>query len=357
MIGSGALDDVWNTQVLHSLPDAAVLVNNEGRILWGNTSATELFGVSFDDGLGRNGLEFVHPDDLQMALLSLESMKAKELGTLLELRMRRADGAWRVMEMRGARHEDGILLSLRDLTERRRWEVAGGESTRLRALLQNSTTLMMVLDADGTVASSSGGLSRLLARGQEWLEGRNIDVLVDAHDHEALRAALELVRRSDAPVTLDLRLLNAEHDPIPFAVTLTDLLDDPTVGGIVATGHDVSDRVRAEQELREANSLLAATLESTAEGILVVDLDGRVVSYNTRFAEMWRLPDQAISRRDDHHIIEAIQRQLRDPASFVAKIRELYAAPESASRDVLEFLDGRVFERDSLPQRIDGEVV
>jgi diguanylate cyclase (GGDEF)-like protein len=119
----------------------------------------------------------------------------------------------------------------------------------------------------------------------------------------------------------------------------------------------VSDRVRAEQELREANSLRAATLESTAEGILVVDLDGRVVSYNARFAEMWRLPDQAISRSDDHHVIEAIQRQLRDPASFVSKIRDLYAAPESASRDVLEFIDGRVFERDSMPQRIDGEVV
>ncbi len=357
MTGPGAADDVWNAQVLDSLPDAAVLVDDGGRILWGNPSATELFGVSFDDGIGRNGLEFVHPDDLQMALLSLESMQAKELGTLLELRMRRADGAWRVMEMRGARHAEGILLSLRDLTDRRRWEVAGGESTRLRALLQSSTTLMMVLEVDGTVASSSGGLSRLLARGQEWLEGRHLDALVDERDHDALRTALDLVRRSTDPVTLDLRLLNADGEVVPFAVTLTDLLDDPTVEGIIATGHDVSDRVRAEQELREANSLLAATLESTAEGILVVDLEGHVVSYNARFAELWRLPDQAISRRDDHHIIEAIQRQLRDPAAFVAKIRDLYAAPESASRDVLEFLDGRVFERDSLPQRIDGEVV
>jgi diguanylate cyclase (GGDEF)-like protein/PAS domain S-box-containing protein len=352
----GAQDD-WSAQVLEAWPDAAVLLDDDGRILWGNVAATELFGVSFDDGLGRDALDFVHPDDLQMALLSLESMQDKQLGTLLELRMRRADGTWRLMEMRGARHPDGLLVSVRDLTERRRWEIAGGESARLRALLQNSTTLMMVLDADGTVASSSGSLSRLLARGQEWLEGRNMDALVDERDHDQLRATLEVVRCGAVPVTLDLRLVNADGRPVPFAVTLTNLLEDPTVGGIVATGHDVSDRVRAEQELRAANSLLAATLESTADGILVVDLDGRVVSYNARFAEMWRLPDQAISRSDDHHIIEAIQRQLRDPASFVAKIRELYAAPESASRDVLEFLDGRVFERDSLPQRIDGEVV
>ena len=89
--------------VASALPDAALIIDDEGQILWGNPAATQLFGVPFEEGLGRNGLEFVHPDDLQMALLSMATMQSKSVGSLLELRMRHADGTWRLMEMRGSR--------------------------------------------------------------------------------------------------------------------------------------------------------------------------------------------------------------------------------------------------------------
>jgi diguanylate cyclase (GGDEF)-like protein/PAS domain S-box-containing protein len=144
---------------------------------------------------------------------------------------------------------------------------------------------------------------------------------------------------------------------VPFALTFTNLLDDPTVGGLVVTGHDVSDRVAVESDLRATNSVLAATLESTADGILVVDLEARITSFNTRFAEMWQLPASLLSSRDDNEALAFVVEQLCDPEAFVAKIQELYDDPEAESHDTLEFKDGRVFERDSLPQRIDGEVV
>ncbi|HEY7138314.1 MAG TPA: EAL domain-containing protein [Acidimicrobiia bacterium] len=114
---------------------------------------------------------------------------------------------------------------------------------------------------------------------------------------------------------------------------------------------------RTLEELRVANSLLAATLESTADGILVVDSDGRIKSFNTRFAEMWRLPDDILASRDDEQALSAVLEQLSDPEVFVSKVRELYSRPEAYSHDTLDFKDGRVFERVSLPQRIDGQVV
>ena len=60
-------------------------------------------------------------------------------------------------------------------------------------------------------------------------------------------------------------------DVVPFELTLVNLIDDPTVGGLVVTAHDVSERAAADRELRNALSLLQATLDSTADGILVVD--------------------------------------------------------------------------------------
>ena len=344
-----------------ALPDAVLVVDAGAQVCWANRAAERLFGIPVDEAIGQNGLDFIHPDDLQLAVLALTSVQAKEVGTLLELRVRRGAG-WRLVEMIGAPLGDKLVLSARDLTERRRWEVAGDEVARFRSLMQNAASVTMLLNRDGVVESSSGGLTRILGLDQEWLENRPLTDAVDELDHEVFRSALRAVQEIEpggapAPVTIDVRLRHASGGAVPFALTITNLLDDPTVEGLVATGHDISDRVAAVADLREANSVLAATLESTADGILVVDGMGRITSWNSRFAEMWRIAPGMLEARDDSQALASVLEDLCDPSAFVAKVQELYDEPEAHSHDLLEFRDGRVFERDSLPQRIDGAVV
>jgi diguanylate cyclase (GGDEF)-like protein len=110
-------------------------------------------------------------------------------------------------------------------------------------------------------------------------------------------------------------------------------------------------------ELRSTLSLLTATLDATADGILVVDTEGKIRQYNAQFATMWRLPDELLASKDDDAAIRFVLDQLARPEAFVAKVEELYANPEAESDDTLDFLDGRVFERHSCPQRVDGDIV
>ncbi|HUH12678.1 MAG TPA: EAL domain-containing protein [Longimicrobiales bacterium] len=111
------------------------------------------------------------------------------------------------------------------------------------------------------------------------------------------------------------------------------------------------------QALERWASLLAATLDSTVEGILVVDRARRIVTYNRRFAEIWRIPADVLASRDDGAARDIAMSQLQDPRAFTQRVEHLYGEPELESLDTLAFLDGRVVERASRPQWLGGEIV
>lgn len=120
---------------------------------------------------------------------------------------------------------------------------------------------------------------------------------------------------------------------------------------------DISERKWEERKLAKSFSLLEATLESTADGILVVDENGYITSYNRKFLSLWRIPDSLAVKRNDEELLSCVAGQLKHPEAFLDKVLYLYAHPEAESFDLLEFGDGRIFERYSKPQIMANEIV
>lgn len=110
----------------------------------------------------------------------------------------------------------------------------------------------------------------------------------------------------------------------------------------------------AEIELEKTNSLLRATLDSTADGLLAVNLKGKVVLYNNNFAKMWKIPEEELIKGDDSVLLEYVKNQLVNPQAFLKNVEEYYKETGEITFDVLNFADGRCFERYSRPQIING---
>ena len=125
-------------------------------------------------------------------------------------------------------------------------------------------------------------------------------------------------------------------------------------------------RRRAEQELLEAKqelerktkelahslAMMRATLESTTDGILVTDYDGKVTDFNQQFVEMWRLPPEVLRAGSHQRPRDVASLQVADPSSFLARIEQIYQERPPETHDLLELTDGRVIERVSKVQRV-----
>jgi len=113
------------------------------------------------------------------------------------------------------------------------------------------------------------------------------------------------------------------------------------------------DQTRQRQSEEEREALVAelrATLESTADGILVADLAGRMRSFNQRFATLWGLPEDLLQDRNDDAVQLWMRRSVVDGAAYALRLAAIQEAPLLQSSDVIKLIDGRVLERVSLPQ-------
>jgi two-component system cell cycle sensor histidine kinase/response regulator CckA len=112
-----------------------------------------------------------------------------------------------------------------------------------------------------------------------------------------------------------------------------------------------------DRELRDTLSLLRTTLEATADGILVVDLERRVRTFNQRFLAMWGIPPELAASEQAADLVTYGAPLLADPEEYIAGVERLFGNPEYSFVDDLLFADGRVFERSSQPQLMDSQII
>ena len=166
----------------------------------------------------------------------------------------------------------------------------------------------------------------------------------------------EMAHSKDFTQTLDIRSRDEIGDLVfSFNQMAEDLQKTTTSRDNL--NQEIAERKKAENELKRLLSLHSTTLESTADGILVVDVNGHVVSYNQKFLKLWRISNSLVESRDDDKLLEYVLNQLKAPDDFLTEVKRLYSCPYESSHDILEFKDGRVYERISQPQKLGDNII
>jgi PAS domain S-box-containing protein len=295
-------------------------------------------------------VERLHPDDRERFLSILRTVAGDGKARTIEHRLACAGGVegWFRTEIQCVPSAPQLIGLMVDATESRHTaEALRTAEERLREVVNNAPVVVFALDRDGVITLSEGsalsnvGLEPGQTVGRSMFEFFPPDSDLYAITKRALAGEeVRMTRRTASSW---------------WEAHLTPLRDDAGhPAGLTGVLLDLSDRKHAEDVSVQSMSLLRATLEATTDGILVVDDGGRIVDYNLRFGEMWKIPADVLAARDDARALSVVVEQLRDPDGFLAKVRALYAEPNATSHDVLEFRDGKIFERDSRPQIVDG---
>jgi len=228
---------------------------------------------------------------------------------------------------------------------------------KYRLLVETMSDGLVIYDQNNLSTYTNDRFCQMLGYSKDEIMGRPaIDFLDDAN-RNAVEEQIRKRRKGERE-SYELDWTRKDGQKISTIVSPSPIIDvEDRYAGAFAVVTDISEHKDIQKKLGESVSLLSATFDATADGILVVDSEGKIVSFNKIFVEMWRIPASIVETGEDDQALAFLLDQLKNPESFLKKVKELYSQPDEESFDVLDFKDGRTFERYSQPQRIEGKSV
>ncbi|MEV7131643.1 EAL domain-containing protein [Arthrobacter sp. NPDC093128] len=231
--------------------------------------------------------------------------------------------------------------------------------TDYQAIIDSLPDALLVLAQNGTIVLVNAAAEHLFGYSRQELVGRDHrGILAEGYRQGFQRLFKVLGRDQESGHSSPFESYGVRKDGTEFRGEIACALLDTAAGLCMSVSvRAMQHREEPDDGLREAMSLLSATLESTADGILVVGTDGQIAGVNEQFVSMWGIPRELLATHDDEAVISYVLGLLEDPQGFLDKVHELYSHPLAESNDVLKFIDGRTFERYSRPQKVADKVV
>lgn len=252
----------------------------------------------------------------------------------------------------------GLIGTAHDVTATKTAEMEKYKNySILNGIIEGTSDAIFVKDLEGRyILVNTSGAKLLGISPYEHLQKRDFELFSEEtamqfvlSDREVLQDGIQRTYEEDVVIN------NRRYDFLSVKGVYRNL--DGKAAGTYGISRDITKMKKYEKELKLSNSLLKATLNATADGILVLDKNHKITMFNDKFLELWKLSKEYLEETSYEEILTQVLNQLSNPEECWDRLEELELNPGMRSYDIIEFKDGRVFERYTIPQIINKEIV
>ena len=335
-------------------------VSIDGKIVFSNRENTKIFGYEKDEILNKPVAEFIHPEDRERAGKRIKEILEGADEQYSQYRMIKKDGSVFPAEVHSRTFEyegkPALLSIIRDITERKAAESELRKKDEKFKLLLEKMPMGVRVAVDGKIVFGNREIARILGyKREKLLNMLNIDFIHPDDREWAVECTQKMVRGEEKQPG-KYRMIRKDGSPFPAEV-FSRMIEYDGKTAVLCLIRDITEHHRLSSELDKTLSTLGSIMDTTYDGIFVVDNEGKPVYYNDKFLDIWGLSRDTITTMDFKERIKSVLHLLIDPDAFKKRVQYFMENPEEEGYDVLEFKNGKVFERHSMPRKIDGKTV
>ncbi len=352
-----------NQALLDAIAKGVCGVDLTGKIVFCNEALLAISGFAREELVGRNLHEVLHPkraDETQATeeCLLHRAILNRELVQLNENLLRHKDSESIPVEFSGRPLQSPIggawyVATIKDLSDIEMAKEALHESEeQYRRILESMPDVAWTSDRHGRTRYVSPKVKALLGFTNEeiYIGGTHL-WLNQIHPEDFGRVSQKYRELFEQQVAFDeeyrIRRKDGSWIWVHDRATRTHEIDGVRCADGFMT--DITERKRAEAELRSKTAFLEAQANSTLDGLLVVDNSGRKLLANERMAELFKIPPELFADPSDKKSLEYALSIVKEPEIFYQKVQYLYAHPTETSRDEIELKHGVTLDRYSAP--------
>ncbi|MDP8207867.1 MAG: PAS domain S-box protein, partial [Candidatus Electryonea clarkiae] len=267
--------------------DVIVIMEADGTTKYQSPNIERWFGWKPEDIVGRNGLEMVHPEDIERIEKELINVLGSESASTVEFRYKCKDGKYKWIELTAINRIKepeikGLLLNFHDITERKQANDLLKESERRhREVVENASEIIMTIDIEGNFNFiNNAGILEAGYSSEEVLNMNYLDLIEVEHRARVKSHYLRQFLKKDRTSFIEYPYRTKSGEIRWFAQSATIMLEDDQVVGFQLIARDVTERKHFEEKLRKSEHRFQTLFESAPDAYYLYDYEGKISDGN-----------------------------------------------------------------------------
>jgi len=351
-------------EIIQSQAEGIGFININEEFEFANFASATIFETEENELVGTSLYDYLYPDEVELIKNQTQNRKNRNTNSY-ELKIRTKKGNDKYIHVSASPKFDendnyvGAYGIFRDITDRKLAEDALQESEAMyRAIINASPDVITITDLEGKIIMSSPNTFEMFGYDtEEEIINKSLIKFIHSSDHERVLANLKSMFNG---LWGSEEYLGLKKDGTTFDIEVNGEFIKEEKGQVVHLvfiTRDISERKHAETEIKNKSSVLSNLIMNMQEGILLEDIDRKILLCNHLFCQMFGIgaPPEALLGADCSESAEQNKIYFINPEKFVKDIKLILKNKQAVFNEVLELIDGRFFERDYIPTFIENE--